>query len=69
MYSLSFIQVVDVKQGDCYDTYVYVADVTGYGMVAVDVARERSWRITHRLFFPFPSRGTFTIDGKLRYFP
>ncbi|XP_049868939.1 protein yellow-like isoform X2 [Pectinophora gossypiella] len=65
--SLFVTPVVDVRPqspGDCYDTFVYVADVAGYGLVVVDVARSRSWRVTHRLFFPFPSRGTFTIDGE-----
>ncbi|XP_026323224.1 protein yellow-like [Hyposmocoma kahamanoa] len=62
--SLFVTPVVDVRPGDCSDTYVYVADVTGYALVVVDVARERSWRLTHRLFYPFPSRGTFTVDGE-----
>lgn len=60
------IQVVDVRglhSTDCADTYVYVADVSGFGLLVVDVANDRSWRVTHRNFFPFPSRGTFTIDG------
>lgn len=64
---LSKFQVVDVRRSsssDCLDTYVYVADVTGFGILVVDVARDRSWRVTHRLMYPFPSRGTFTIDGK-----
>lgn len=64
--SLFITPVVDVrKRGtDCSDTYVYVADVSGFGILVVDVARNRSWRITHRLMFPYPSRGTFTIDGQ-----
>ncbi|XP_026318568.1 protein yellow-like isoform X2 [Hyposmocoma kahamanoa] len=56
--------VVDVRPGDCGDTYVYVADVSTYALVVVDVARNRSWRLTHRLFYPFPSRGNFTVDGE-----
>jgi hypothetical protein len=59
--------VVDVRNSgseDCgLDTFVYVADVNGHGLLVVDVAQDRSWRVTHKLFFPFPSRGTFTIDG------
>lgn len=61
-------QIVDVRgqgPGDCADTFVYVADVSAFGVLVVDVARDRSWRVTHRLFFPYPNRGTFTIDGKL----
>ncbi|XP_073945288.1 major royal jelly protein 9-like isoform X2 [Choristoneura fumiferana] len=65
--SLFITPVVDVRKSspsDCADTYVYVADVTGFAILVVDVARDRSWRVTHRLMFPFPSRGTFTIDGE-----
>ncbi|XP_037964790.2 major royal jelly protein 1 isoform X1 [Plutella xylostella] len=65
--SLYITPVVDVRSrgpGDCADTFVYVGDVSGFSLLAVDVAGDRAWRITHRLFFPFPSRGSFTIDGE-----
>ncbi|KAL4712291.1 hypothetical protein ACJJTC_004053 [Scirpophaga incertulas] len=65
--SLYITPVVDVRgstAGDCSDTFVYVADVSGFGLLVVDVANDRSWRVTHRLMFPFPSHGTFTIDGE-----
>ncbi|XP_063533967.1 protein yellow-like isoform X1 [Cydia strobilella] len=65
--SLFITPVVDIRKSspeDCADTFVYVADVTGFGILVVDVARDRSWRVTHRLMFPFPSRGSFTIDGE-----
>ncbi|XP_063380726.1 protein yellow-like [Cydia fagiglandana] len=65
--SLFITPVVDIRKSspeDCADTFVYVADVTGFGILVVDVARDNSWRVTHRLMFPFPSRGSFTIDGE-----
>ncbi|XP_050667032.1 protein yellow-like isoform X2 [Leptidea sinapis] len=61
--SLFITPVVDVRS-DCRDTFVYVADVSGFGLLVVDVHRDRSWRVTHRHFFPYPSHGTFTIDGE-----
>lgn len=48
---------------DCADTYVYIADVSGFAILVVDVAGNRSWRVTNRLMYPYPSRGIFTIDG------
>ncbi|OWR44678.1 yellow-d [Danaus plexippus plexippus] len=60
--------VVDVRGSgpdDCADTFVYVADVFGFGLLVVDVARNRSWRVTHRYFYPYPSRGLFNIDGNV----
>lgn len=65
--SLFVTPVVDIannREGDCSNTFVYVADVTGFGLLVVDVDNNRSWRVSHRLFFPFPNRGTFTIDGE-----
>ncbi|CAH0719372.1 unnamed protein product, partial [Brenthis ino] len=65
--SLFINPVVDVRgEGpyDCADTFVYVADVSGFGLLVVDVANDRSWRVTHRFMYPYPSRGTFTIDGE-----
>ncbi|XP_053607197.1 protein yellow-like isoform X1 [Plodia interpunctella] len=65
--SLFITPVVDIRRNgrqDCSDTFVYVADVSGFGLLVVDVLRDRSWRVTHKLFFPFPSHGTFTIDGE-----
>lgn len=59
--------VVDLRSkgpGDCRDTFVYIADVSGFGLLVVDVLRNRSWRVAHRLFYPYPSKGTFTIDGE-----
>ncbi|CAG5031519.1 unnamed protein product [Parnassius apollo] len=60
------IDVVDVRKngGDCSDTFLYVADLRGFGFLVLDVTNDRTWRVTHRLAFPFPSRGTFTIDGE-----
>ncbi|CAG4979942.1 unnamed protein product [Colias eurytheme] len=64
--SLFITPVVDTGRGPsgCMNTYVYVADVSGFGLLVVDVANDRSWRVTHRHFFPYPNHGTFTIDGE-----
>ncbi|GBP62853.1 Protein yellow [Eumeta japonica] len=62
--SLFITPAVDLRggPGNCQDTYVYVADVSGFALVVVDVARDRSWRVKHRHFYPYPNRGSFTID-------
>ncbi|KAJ2946022.1 hypothetical protein O0L34_g4942 [Tuta absoluta] len=64
--SLFVTPVVDVRPaspGDCSDTFVYVADATGFGLVVVDVANNRSWRVINKFFYPYPSRGNFSVDG------
>ncbi|XP_022115594.1 protein yellow isoform X1 [Pieris rapae] len=65
--SLFITPVVDIKghgPNDCSGTFVYVADVSGFGILVVDVDRDRSWRVSHRHFFPYPSHGSFSIDGE-----
>lgn len=61
------LQVVDVQDsnGKCSNTFVYIGDVTGQGLVVFDLKNERSWRINNKLFYPNPEWGTFTIQGKI----
>lgn len=47
----------------CRDTFVYIADVTGHGLLVYDHRNSRSWRITNNLFYPYPPHGTFHIKG------
>lgn len=55
--------VVDVRGNNCKDTFVYVADAGGYGLVVYDHQNMRSWRVDNKLFFPYPEGGTFSING------
>lgn len=43
---------------------VYIADVTGFGLVVYDHRRKTSWRIKNKLFFSDPDFGTHTINGE-----
>ncbi|XP_011881014.1 PREDICTED: protein yellow-like [Vollenhovia emeryi] len=63
--SLFVTIAVDIRDtGDrCHDTFVYIADVTGYGLLVYDHRHSRSWRITNNLFYPYPAHGTFHIKG------
>lgn len=58
--------MVDVigTSDNCKDTFVYVADALGFGILVVDVANDRSWRVTHRFMYPYPSHGSFKINGE-----
>ncbi|KAL0893023.1 hypothetical protein ABMA27_014679 [Loxostege sticticalis] len=62
--SLLITPVVDVigTSDNCKDTFVYVADALGFGILVVDVANDRSWRVTHRFMYPYPSHGSFKIN-------
>ncbi|XP_012227991.1 dopaminechrome tautomerase-like [Linepithema humile] len=63
--SLFVTLVVDNRDtgNRCHDTFVYIADVTGYGLLVYDHRNSRSWRITNNLFHPYPPHGTFNIKG------
>ncbi|XP_035733690.1 uncharacterized protein LOC118446767 [Vespa mandarinia] len=63
--SLFVTPVVDIRDTDdkCRNTFVYVADVTGFGLLVYDHTHNRSWRIENKLFFPYPPYGTFNING------
>lgn len=61
--SLFVTLVVDIRDDKCGDAFVYIADVTGFGLLVYDHRNVRSWRITNNLFYPYPPYGTFYING------
>ncbi|XP_046604118.1 protein yellow-like isoform X2 [Neodiprion virginianus] len=63
--SLFVNPVVDVRGQFCQNTFVYVADVTGFGLIVYDHQKTRSWRINNNLFYPYPNYGTFSIKGEV----
>lgn len=66
--SLFVTPLVDVRDpgpaGRCENTMVYIADVTGFGILVYDMARNRSWRTHNKLVYPHPYYGTFTVAGE-----
>jgi hypothetical protein len=54
--------ILDVN-GRCREAFAYIADVTGFGLVVVDVHREKSWRVTGNYFFPYPLSGHFQLNN------
>lgn len=56
--------LVDVRPGEfgkCHDTFVYITDVTTFGLIVYDHVHARSWRIKNNLFYPYPPYGSFEI--------
>lgn len=68
--SLFITPIVDVRDATpgtantCPNTMVYIADVTGFGLIVYDLQQNRSWRIQNKFFYPNPHFGTFTIAGE-----
>ncbi|XP_014217930.1 protein yellow-like [Copidosoma floridanum] len=69
--SLLVTLVVDIRiepyaaDKSCRDTFVYVADITAFGLIVYDHASVRSWKIINNLFYPYPQHGTFYIQGEI----
>lgn len=66
--SLFVTPIVDVRDpgpaARCENTKVYIADVTGFGILVYDLRLNRSWRTTNKLVYPHPYYGTFTVAGE-----
>lgn len=60
----SHAQVVDVIRYKCGETNVYIADVTGFGVLVYNSAKRRAWRVENKYFYPNPDYGTQTIAGQ-----
>lgn len=58
------LDIADPPPGNCLKTTVYIADVTGFGIVIYDQQTNRSWRVQNKLFYPNPNYGTHTIAGE-----
>lgn len=68
--SLYITPVVDVRDAtpatasNCPNTMVYIADVTGFGLLVYDLQQDRSWRVQNKNLYSAPHAGTFTIAGE-----
>jgi hypothetical protein len=49
--------VVDVAPGQCDKAYVYMSDLTEYGIVVYSLEKNDSWRINHHFFHFDPMNG------------
>ncbi|KAI4457975.1 protein yellow-related [Holotrichia oblita] len=60
----SFIANIAVDEGaHCSDTFAYMSDELGYGLIVYSWAENKSWRFTHSYFRPDPLAGDFNIGG------
>ncbi|XP_025829216.1 uncharacterized protein LOC108733632 [Agrilus planipennis] len=55
--------VVDVRDKQCKDTMVYVADNRGYSIIVYNPSLGVSWRVGDKTMYPYPSSGTYEIQG------
>ncbi|XP_018333453.1 protein yellow-like [Agrilus planipennis] len=53
---------VDVRKS-CDDTFAYMSDELGYGLIVYSWDLNKSWRFEHSYFMPDPLAGDFNIGG------
>uniref|UniRef100_A0A182W666 Protein yellow n=1 Tax=Anopheles minimus TaxID=112268 RepID=A0A182W666_9DIPT len=60
----TFIANIAIDMGrSCDDTYAYMSDELGYGLIVYSYEQNKSWRFAHSFFFPDPLRGDFNVAG------
>lgn len=60
----TFIANIAIDMGrSCEDTFAYMSDELGYGLIAYSFEQNKSWRFAHSFFFPDPLRGDFNVAG------
>uniref|UniRef100_A0A182MVC3 Protein yellow n=1 Tax=Anopheles culicifacies TaxID=139723 RepID=A0A182MVC3_9DIPT len=60
----TFIANIAIDMGrSCDDTYAYMSDELGYGLIVYSFEQNKSWRFAHSFFFPDPLRGDFNVAG------
>ncbi|XP_055610391.1 protein yellow [Uranotaenia lowii] len=60
----TFIANIAIDMGrSCEDTFAYMSDELGYGLIAYSFEKNKSWRFAHSFFFPDPLRGDFNVAG------
>ncbi|XP_316854.5 protein yellow [Anopheles gambiae] len=60
----TFIANIAIDMGrSCDDTFAYMSDELGYGLIVYSFEQNKSWRFAHSFFFPDPLRGDFNVAG------
>lgn len=55
--------VLDIDENNCDNTYAYLTDVLGYGLVVYSLSQNDSWRFTHNFFYFEPLLGNLYMKG------
>lgn len=63
--TLLITPILDVRDPHtCRDVKVYMGDCCSFSLVVYDYASDRAWAVNNKLFFPYPTYGTFKIAGE-----
>lgn len=55
---------VDVTANTCDSAFVYIPDLSGYGLIVYDFHENDSWRVSHNYFYVESLYGDFNVGGQ-----
>lgn len=55
--------VTESSNADCKDSFAYIADPYGFGLVVYNMAQNIAWRVESNFFYPYPNLGELNVDG------
>lgn len=55
--------VVDSNSKSCDDSYAYIPDLGGFGLIVYSYKQNLAWRVIHNYFYLEPLRGDLSIAG------
>jgi hypothetical protein len=50
-----------VQHTKCGETFAYIADIYGYGIIVYDYQSDKSWRVNHNYFSFDPIQGDLNV--------
>ncbi|XP_030751704.1 protein yellow [Sitophilus oryzae] len=59
----SFFANIAVEDEDCHNSYAYLADLGGPGLVVYSWKNNKSWKVTHNFFHINPLAGDMNVAG------
>lgn len=61
--SILVTPIIDIRT-NCSDVFVYVADCQTFSIIVYDVVRDQAWRASDKTMYPYPTFGTYRIQGQ-----
>lgn len=54
-------QYVDAQHTKCGETFAYILDIYGFGIIVYDYQSDKSWRVNHNYFAFDPVQGNLNV--------
>ncbi|GJQ83890.1 putative melanin biosynthetic process [Trypoxylus dichotomus] len=61
--SILVTPIVEILNGNCQDTFVYIADTVAFTLIIHDVKNGAFWKASDKTMYPYPNYSSFGILG------